>query len=282
MASPKEYFEKDAGNNLRVHAEHYFTHKETNTKVEVIAAVSFDFDAGVRYALLYIPDDSVAAYAISYYLRDIHEVLKVGEGVEAITGFHGTDEQISSKDLDFSGRVLAYTANHLSPAEKQELLSLAAQQKLKLLIRDGAYLDERAKKDVPQAFVSHDSRDKEPFVRELATKLQRMTFSVWYDEYSLKPGDSLRRSIEKGLKECKKVVLVLSPNFFSNNGWTKAEFDSVFTREILEEKDVIIPVWHNITKQQVYDYSPRLLDKVGIPSSLGVEEVALKIVQALR
>src|SRR6266436_1129104 len=104
MASPKEYFEKDAGNNLRIHAKHYFTDKQRNEKVDIIATVSFDFEAGVRYALLYIPDDPVAAYAISYYLHEINEVLKVGESVEAITGFHGTDEQISSKDLDFSGR----------------------------------------------------------------------------------------------------------------------------------------------------------------------------------
>jgi hypothetical protein len=282
MATPKEYFEKDAGKNLRLHSEHYFTDRERNEKVEIIAAVSFDFEAGVQYAFLYIPDDPVAPYAISYYLRDINEVLKVGKGVEAITGFHGTKEQISSKDLEFSGRILAYTAYHLSRQERDELYSLAKQQKLKLLIRDGAYLDERAKKDVPQAFICHDSRDKEPFVRELATQLQRMIFSVWYDEYSLKPGDSLRAGIEKGLKECKKVVLVLSPNFFTNEGWTKAEFDSVFTREILEKKNVMIPIWHNVTKEQVYDYSPRLLDKVGIPSSLGVEDVARRVLLGLQ
>jgi TIR domain len=149
------------------------------------------------------------------------------------------------------------------------------------VIRDGNYLNKRMKKDIPQAFICHDSRDKEPFVRELAAQLQRMIFSVWYDEYSLKPGDSLRASIEKGLKECKKVILILSPNFFSNEGWTKAEFDSVFTREILEQTNVIIPVWHGVSKKDVYNYSSRLLDKVGIPSTLPIEEIARKITHAL-
>ena len=78
-----------------------------------------------------------------------------------------------------------------------------------------------------------------------------------------------------------KVILILSPNFFANDGWTKAEFDSVFTREILEKKNVIIPIWHGVSKEEVYNYSPRLLDKVGIPSNVGVEEVARKIVRAL-
>lgn len=84
-----------------------------------------------------------------------------------------------------------------------------------------------------------------------------------------------------GLKECRKCVLILSPNFLSNEGWTKAEFDSVFTREILEAADVIIPVWHGVEKQDVYNYSPRLLDKVGIPSTLGTEEVARRILRAI-
>jgi TIR domain len=56
---------------------------------------------------------------------------------------------------------------------------------------------------------------------------------VWYDEFALKIGDNLRDSIERGLKECRKCVLVLSPNFLTNGGWTKKEFDSIFTREIL-------------------------------------------------
>jgi hypothetical protein len=131
------------------------------------------------------------------------------------------------------------------------------------------------------AFISHDSRDKEPFVRELASKLQTMLCTVWYDEFSLIPGQSLRASIEKGLKTCKKCVLILSPHFIGNEGWTKAEFDSVFTREILEKKNVVIPVWHGVTKEQVYEYSPRLLDRVAISSDSGVEEVARKVLQGI-
>jgi hypothetical protein len=133
----------------------------------------------------------------------------------------------------------------------------------------------------PLAFISHDSRDKEPFVRELASKLQAILCPVWYDDYTLIAGQSLRASIEKGLRECRKCVLILSPNFLSNKGWTKAEFDSVFTREILEAAEVIIPVWHGVEKQDVYSYSPRLLDKVGIPSTLGTEEVARRILRAI-
>ena len=55
-----------------------------------------------------------------------------------------------------------------------------------------------------------------------------MMCPVWYDEFALKVGNNLRTSIEAGIKKCKKCILVLSKNFFSNSGWTKKEFDSIF------------------------------------------------------
>lgn len=83
---------------------------------------------------------------------------------------------------------------------------------------------------------------------------------VWYDEFSINIGDNIRDSIEKGLKECKKCILVLSPNFISNKGWTKIEFDSIFTRQILEEQKLVLPVWYKVTEDDVYNYSPSLLN----------------------
>ena len=104
---------------------------------------------------------------------------------------------------------------------------------------------------------------------------------VWFDEFSLKVGDSLRESIEKGIKECRKCIIVLSPNFFSNAGWTKAEFDSIYIREVIEKQNVMLPVWHNVSHAEVYDYSPRLAAKVGIPSTLGAAKLAEKILKAV-
>lgn len=170
----------------------------------------------------------------------------------------------------------------MEPATKKALYERARNNGLGLIIRDANYFEERRKRDVPEAFICHDFRDKDPFVRELAAKLQSFLVSVWYDEYSLKPGDSLRASIEKGLKECRKCILVLSPNFVTNDGWTKAEFDSVFTREILEKQRITIPIWHGVSKEEVYNYSPRLLDLVAIRSSVGVEEVARSVARAMR
>jgi hypothetical protein len=281
MSSAREYFDKDSSENLRVHATHKFTDKISGETSEVIAAVSLDFNAGAKFALIYVPDIPIADHVIAHYLRTIDDVLKVGEEVLVSTGVAGTPERIPSTNLSFTGRITVYSARTFTDSEANGLITLAIQKGLKLVIRDAAYIAQRNKLEKPVAFISHDTRDKEAFVRELATTLQFMFCSVWYDEYTLIAGQSLRASIEKGLKECKKCVLILSPNFLSNDGWTKAEFDSVFTREIFEATDVIIPVWHGVQKQDVYNYSPRLLDKVGIPSTLGIEEVARRILRSI-
>ncbi len=83
-------------------------------------------------------------------------------------------------------------------------------------------------------------------------------------------------------RETKKCIVILSPNFLSNEGWGKAEFDSIFTREILEHQNVILPVWLNVDVKDVYNYSPRLADKVGIQSTLGVPEVARRLANVIK
>ena len=87
--------------------------------------------------------------------------------------------------------------------------------------------------------------------------------------------------MKKGIKGCKKCLLILSPNFLSNKGWTKREFDLIFTREILEESNIVLPVWHEISSKEIYEYSPSLADKVGIRWDLDLEEVCRKLYKAI-
>ena len=281
MVTAKEYFEKDLSRVLRVHAVHSFSSADGAETGEVIAAVGLDFESAARFGALLVPPVSFVSGIVRHYIENIGEVLKAADGVDVSLGFSGTTEHIPLGDLQFTGRLFVYTEAPVTPDAQRELAQFASQRGVKLVLRDGTYMNRRSELEVPMAFISHDSRDKDPFVRELASTLQKMLCTVWYDEYSLVAGQSLRASIEKGLKECKKCLLVLSPNFIGNEGWTKAEFDSIFTREILEKQNVIVPVWLGVSKEEVYEYSLRLLDKVGIPATLGVDEVCRRIVRAL-
>src|SRR5438067_5400077 len=103
---------------------------------------------------------------------------------------------------------------------------------------------------IPLAFISHDSRDKATIASTIALKLQSAQIQVWYDDFSLPVGAKLRESIEAGIKECKKCVLIVTKNFLTNSGWTKVEFDSVFTKEIFEKGNILLPVWHEVSPRE--------------------------------
>jgi TIR domain-containing protein len=129
-------------------------------------------------------------------------------------------------------------------------------------------------------FVSHATEDKDEVVRPLAHALQEMGLRVWYDEFEFRIGDSLRRKIDLGISRTRFGVVVLSHSFFSKN-WPQHELDGLVTREMSGEQ-VILPLWHKITKTEVMSYSPTLADKVARNTSdLTVEEIAKEIAEVV-
>lgn len=129
-------------------------------------------------------------------------------------------------------------------------------------------------------FISHASEDKDEVVRPLAHSLQEKQLKVWYDEFELKIGDSLRQKIDKGLANSRFGIVVLSKNFIKK-GWTNYELDGIITKAVSGQQ-VILPIWHNITKQEVIDYSPSLADKVARNTALyTVDEIADEIAEVI-
>lgn len=129
-------------------------------------------------------------------------------------------------------------------------------------------------------FISHASEDKDDFVRPLAAALTELGLRVWYDEWTLSLGDSLRRKIDEGLSQAEFGIVVLSKNFISKS-WPEAELDALFARE-MQGRKVILPVWHNITVEEVTKYSPLLAGKLAAPTNQGVESVAKTVFDVVR
>jgi hypothetical protein len=129
-------------------------------------------------------------------------------------------------------------------------------------------------------FISHASEDKDEIVRSLAVALSDRGLKVWYDEFTLKIGDSIRQKIDKGLASSRVGLVVLSPSFISK-GWTNYELDGIVTRTVSGEQ-ILLPIWHNITKQEVMDFSPSLADKVARSTATHtVEEIAEEIAELI-
>ncbi|RAM53512.1 MAG: hypothetical protein C6Y22_00450 [Hapalosiphonaceae cyanobacterium JJU2] len=128
-------------------------------------------------------------------------------------------------------------------------------------------------------FISHANEDKEIFVRELVSRLKQKGYGVWYDEFTLKLGDSLRRSIDQGLSQSKYGVVVLSPNFLRKE-WTQRELDGLAARENAGQK-VILPIWHQVSFEEILKYSPILADRFGVSTSQGLDYVVSQIIDVL-
>jgi TIR domain len=108
-----------------------------------------------------------------------------------------------------------------------------------------------------------------------------MLCPVWYDEYSLNPGDSLRESIDRGLSTCPKCIVILSSAFLSNPGWAKGEFNAIISRHFAEGGSILVPIWHGVDRDEVAAYSPLVADVVALNSNVGLEELVRQIFRAV-
>jgi hypothetical protein len=128
-------------------------------------------------------------------------------------------------------------------------------------------------------FISHASEDKDAIARPLALELGKHGLQVWFDEFSLKVGDSLRRSIDFGLAKSRFGVVVISPNFLAKE-WPQKELDGLTAREMAGRK-VILPVWHEISIDQLRECSPTLADRLATNSSKGLSKVVEDLLAAI-
>jgi hypothetical protein len=154
------------------------------------------------------------------------------------------------------------------------------QRSLRSIIQDVAVPDPDAHlpsgADEYDLFISHATEDKEGIVRDLVRALQERNVNVWYDEFQLRIGDSLRRKIDTGLARSRFGMVVVSHAFFAKN-WPQYELDGLVSLE-MAGRQRILPVWHEITKSEVLDYSPSLADKVALnTATYTVDEIAEEI-----
>lgn len=128
-------------------------------------------------------------------------------------------------------------------------------------------------------FICHASEDKEAVARPLADALSQKGLKVWYDEFTLTLGDSLRRSIDAGLAQARYGVVILSPDFFAKE-WPQRELDGLVAQEASSGKK-ILPVWHNVTEKDVVRFSPTLADKYAVSTEKGMDAVVQEILRVV-
>lgn len=115
-------------------------------------------------------------------------------------------------------------------------------------------------------FLSHSSLDKDVFVTELSQKLTNKGLKVFEDVKVFKIGQSQTDMMNMGILNSRFVVIFLSKNFIQS-GWSQYEFKSFLNREINEKRVVILPIWHEVTVEEVRQYNPYIVDKYALNTS---------------
>src|SRR4051794_35577439 len=92
-------------------------------------------------------------------------------------------------------------------------------------------------------FICHASEGKDAIARPIAEGLIERGYSVWFDEFEVGLGDSLRETIERGLATSRFGVVILSERFFEKK-WTQEELNGLHGKEVVGDERVLLPVWH--------------------------------------
>lgn len=130
-------------------------------------------------------------------------------------------------------------------------------------------------------FISHASEDKAAVASPLAAALEERGLRVWIDKGELRIGDSLRRKIDHGLAHSSFGIVVFSKSFFAK-GWPQYELDGIVGLSVAG-KQRMLPIWHEISKDEVEQQSPSLADKIARTTATStIAEIADEIASVVR
>jgi hypothetical protein len=280
MTTLREYFDTE---QKALNAEKTWLLKhETGVEVEILCKLSYQLDNKLKYFSLFFPKEC-DFNAIKFILNT--DEIRNGkideyENMQEVR-FLDNPESVKLDECTFVKNIFVYIDRVINESEKNIILDYGKKIVFSIILRDRNYAVESNDLAVPLAFISHDFRDKDDLVRELARELYSLNCPVWYDEYSLKAGDNMRECFEKGIKEAKKCIVILSSNYLSNDGWAKTELETILMRELYKKENILIPVWHNVDTEKIYDYSPQLLNRFGLSTKNGIKSLAKDLASLL-
>jgi len=129
-------------------------------------------------------------------------------------------------------------------------------------------------------FISHAGEDKAAVALPLADALRERGLEVWIDVTELRIGDSLRRRIDHGLAHSTFGVVVFSKSFFAK-GWPQYELDGIVDLSV-SGKQRMLPIWHEVSKDEVQRHSPSLADKIARSTAMStISEIAEEIAEVV-
>ena len=130
------------------------------------------------------------------------------------------------------------------------------------------------------AFISHAVEDKSPIANELCARLEQAGLKIWYSGKELGIGDSIEKTIQKGLNRSRYGIVIFSPTYLAKN-WTIREFYTLLAKEI-EEHKVILPVLYNVSLDDLKNKDLVMADRFAVNADRGIDFVVQRLVQEIQ
>jgi hypothetical protein len=127
------------------------------------------------------------------------------------------------------------------------------------------------KQEKPSIFLSHNTADKK-YVRRLAAALTVTGARVWFDEWNIRPGDSIPGAIDSGISSFDTFALVWS-EAASKSRWVNTEMEAALTRWVAEPSIRLVPIVLDETPLPMLIRSHKYID--------GIEGDHLSVARAL-
>lgn len=141
----RHFFVKDFKDLLNTVAEHKVANVKTGDLTAYPVRIHFDFDNNIKFVTIYIPSEVDPFAVINFYINDISQALKVGDGVEVHQSSDTNGNTSSSKDLVFNGSLIVYAEAALAKNHIGNLVTHAKNKGIELIIRGSQYVAEHGK-----------------------------------------------------------------------------------------------------------------------------------------
>jgi hypothetical protein len=118
--------------------------------------------------------------------------------------------------------------------------------------------------DLRDVFLCHAWDDRKGIAKELHDLLESRGVSVWFSEKDVLLGSSLIREIDKGLAKSRVGIVLVTPALLSRlagEGIADKELSALLAR------DLLVPIMHNTTYEDLREVSPLLGSRSGLSTA---------------
>jgi TIR domain len=122
-------------------------------------------------------------------------------------------------------------------------------------------------------FLSYASEEK-AFAEKLHEALKDK-FDIWFDQEAIRLGENIAYRLPEGIRSSEYAVVVLSRSYIAKK-WTQEEFMHLIALETADRK-IILPIWHNVTEEEVRNFYPALTLRNKIPYDLPMNAIVVAI-----